>query len=185
MLTEREPLFIPDDDIKDEENTVALMLSVSPADEQGGETETLVAKDLGTSVDEKAPITLPPKARPSLSPSVARSFTRGTTTPLSTSQEVTPDAESSTNKPNSQHSSTSPAQTSRSSEIASGPRPCSLTATTRSVSRVSIPPQKRYPKPPPPDDPLGPSIRHPFLPAVWTGCEAAYFSCRPDGPRLL
>jgi hypothetical protein len=56
------------------------------------------------------------------------------------------------------------------------------TTATSSTLRQTLPPG--YPDPPPPEDPLGPAARPPYLPAIYEGAVPVYYSCRPGGPRL-
>jgi len=61
----------------------------------------------------------------------------------------------------------------------------STTATTTTTTS-RIPRDVRYPTPPPPDDPLGPAARPPYLPAHSEyGGPAVYYSCRPGGACLF
>lgn len=58
-----------------------------------------------------------------------------------------------------------------------------ITTTTATPSRAR---NERYPTPPPPDDPLGPSAKPPYLPAHSDyGGPSVLYSCRPGGPCLF
>lgn len=54
---------------------------------------------------------------------------------------------------------------------------------TSATLRGTLP--ARYPTPPPPDNPLGPAARRPYLPATSLyGGPTIYYSCRPGGECL-
>jgi len=61
-----------------------------------------------------------------------------------------------------------------------------VTTTTTATLPPSRTRNERYPTPPPPDDPLGPSAKPPYLPAHSDyGGPSVLYSCRPGGPCLF
>ncbi|KDR68380.1 hypothetical protein GALMADRAFT_161032 [Galerina marginata CBS 339.88] len=60
------------------------------------------------------------------------------------------------------------------------------TASTSATVRRPRSSASRYPTPPPPDNPLGPAVQPPYLPAKSDyGGPTVHYSCRPGGPCLF
>ncbi|KAH7920662.1 hypothetical protein BV22DRAFT_786890 [Leucogyrophana mollusca] len=75
--------------------------------------------------------------------------------------------------------------TSRTLSGTSHSRSTSATAvSSRTASTTPSFRSTRYPTPPPPSDPLGPSAQYPYLPIPSENDGEALYSCRPGGPRL-
>ena len=75
-------------------------------------------------------------------------------------------------------------QSSSRSRSMTGTSQSTMATTTTATPRISS--EARYPTPPPPDDPLGPAARPPYLPAYSEyGGPTVYYSCRPGGACLF